>query len=212
MLSVYHSHIISCHKYHSHNIPCHKNINNQSSIKYDENTAIAIYRDHIVSVQVHHSVIQHQSTQGYITPSKNYIKSVSLHPMYKINKSHNQKVVSKNAVQSKAIAVFSPTSTHTVLKSSTLMAVEEGENGCRTNDATGASPPPWLSGYARKKQPAALVQRGVQHNLGVQVEKAAKVNVSDHDTDMAAAELSRAPECAACVTHAEKRKTSTRPQ
>ena len=132
--------------------------------------------------------------------------------MYKINKSHNQKVVSKNAVQSKAIAVLSPTSTQTVLMSSIRMAVEEGESECKTNDATGASPPPRLSEYEWKKQPAALVQRGVQHNLGVQVEKAAKESVSDRDTDMVAAELSQAPGCAACVTHAEKRKTSTRPR
>ena len=47
----------------------------------------------------------------------------------------------------------------------------------------------------------------MQHNLGVQVEKVAKENVSDRDTDMVAAELSQAPGCAACVTRAEKRKT-----
>ena len=94
--------------------------------------------------------------------------------MYKINKSHNQKVVSKNAVQSKAIVVLSPTSTQTVLMSSIQMAVEEGESECKTNDAIGDSPPPWLFGYARKKQPAALVQRGVQHSPVAEVESAAK--------------------------------------
>ena len=92
------------------------------------------------------------------------------------------------------------------------MAVEEGESECKTNDATGASPPPWLSEYEGKKQPAALVQRGVQHNLGVKVERAAKESGSDPGTDTVAAELSPAPECAVCVPRAEKQKTSKRPQ
>ena len=74
------------------------------------------------------------------------------------------------------------------------MAVEEGENGCRTNNANGASPPPWLSGYATKKQPAALVPKGVQHSPVVVVEGAAKKQgESDPDTGTMVAELSRAP-------------------
>ena len=92
------------------------------------------------------------------------------------------------------------------------MAVEEGENGCRTNDANGASRPPWLSGYARKRQPTALMQRGVQHSLVVKVERAAKESGSDPGTDMSAAELSQAPECAACVPRAGQQKTSKHPQ
>ena len=77
------------------------------------------------------------------------------------------------------------------------MAVEEGENGNKTNVANGASPPPWLSGYATKKQPAALVPKGVQHSQVTTVEGAAKKQGgSDPDTGTAVAELSRAPECA----------------
>ena len=126
MLSAYHSHIISYHKYHSHNIPCHQNIINQSSIKYDENTAIAIYRDHIVSVSVHHSVIQHQSTKGYITPVQKLYR-ISVNTSNTCQQKSESNVVSKNVVQSKAIAIFSPASTHMVLRSSTRLAVEEGK-------------------------------------------------------------------------------------
>ena len=135
---------------------------------------------------------------------------MSIHQIH-VNKSQNQNVVSRNAVQSKASAVFSAMSTYTVLKSSTRMAVEEGESECKTSDANGASPPPWLSGYARMKQPAAPGQKGVQHSLVVQVERAAKESGSDPGTDTAAAGLSQAPVCAACVPRAGRQKTSKRP-
>ena len=77
------------------------------------------------------------------------------------------------------------------------MVVEEGESECKTNDATGASPPPWLSGYATKKKPAALVPKDVQHSQVTEVVGAAKKQGgSDPDTGTVVAELSQAPKCA----------------
>ena len=74
----------------------------------------------------------------------------------------------------RAIAVFSPKSTRAVLNSPTRMAVEEGENGNRTNDANGANPPPWLAGNATRQPSAALVPKDVQQSLVTTVEGAAK--------------------------------------
>ncbi|KAF5788083.1 hypothetical protein HanXRQr2_Chr10g0460081 [Helianthus annuus] len=94
-----------------------------------------------ISTSLCHTIINQLEATSPL--SKSYIKSVS-------NTSNTSSICQKsesscslqNAVQSKAIAVLSPTSTQAVLMSSIQMAVEEGESKCKASDVTGASPPP----------------------------------------------------------------------
>ena len=114
-----------------------------------------------------------------------------------INKSPNQNAVSKSSCVVRVIAVFSPMSTHAVLKMPYTDGGGGGGNGNKTNVANGASPPPWLSGNATRTPSAAPVPKGVQQSPVVKVERAAKKQGgSDPDTGTAVSELSRAPECA----------------